>query len=457
MHPTIQAQKEFFATGATRDVGFRREALQRFTARLAAAEEPLLAALTKDLGKPSLEAYVSEVYFTREEARFARKYLRHWTRPRRVQTSGFSLPSRCEIRPEPYGQVLILGPWNYPFQLVMGPLVSAVAAGNCAVIKPSELAPATSAFLAGFVRDCFDPRHVTVMEGDAAVAQGLLAEPFDYVFYTGSTAIGRHVMRACADRLTPVTLELGGKSPCLIDDTIDLDVAVRRIARGKFFNAGQTCVAPDFVCVPQTRFASFCERLLQTVREFYGSDPRQSPDYARIVNERHFDRLTRLLPAGAESVGEHDRTDRFFAPTLVRNPAWTTPLMQEEIFGPILPCLPYDDVEEVLAAIKPRPAPLALYVFSTSRTFQERCLREIASGGVCLNDTMMHLTPLALPFGGVGESGMGQYHGKHGFDTFTHLRSVMRKSARFDFFGVFPPYGRILERIKPFLGGRRRS
>ncbi|MCP5516725.1 MAG: aldehyde dehydrogenase family protein [Verrucomicrobiales bacterium] len=456
MHPAIQAQKEFFATGVTRDVGYRRGALQRLIARLAAREDALLAALDEDVGKPSLEAYVSEVYFTRQEARFALKHLRRWTRPRRVRPSVFSLPSRCEIRPEPYGQVLILGPWNYPFQLVMGPLVSAVAAGNCVVVKPSELAPATSAFLARFVLECFDPRHVTVLEGDAAVAQGLLAEPFDYVFYTGSTAIGREVMRACADRLVPVTLELGGKSPCLVDGSVDLDVAVRRIARGKFFNAGQTCVAPDFVCVPQALLAPFCDRLLRTIRGFYGANPRGSPDYARIVSARHFDRLTALLPRGAESVGEHDRARRFFAPTLVRNPAWTERLMQEEIFGPILPCLAYDDIGYVLAEIRRRPAPLALYVFSTNDAFRERCVREVPSGGVCLNDTMLHLTPLALPFGGVGDSGMGRYHGKHGFDTFTHERSVMRRSPRFDFFGVLPPYGRVLERIKPFLGGRRR-
>jgi aldehyde dehydrogenase (NAD+) len=417
-------------------------------------DERILVALKEDLGKPRIEAYMSEVHLVLDEIGYTLKRLERWVRPQRVRSNLFNWPARCEIRSEPYGVALIVGPWNYPFQLVMAPLVAAVAAGNCVMVKPSEHAPATAVLLRELLSECFDPGQVTAILGGVEVAQGLLEERFDYVFYTGNGVVGRKVMSACARHLTPVTLELGGKSPCIVDHRINLERAVRRIARGKFMNAGQTCVAPDYVCVHASIYEEFLARMESTIGRFYGSDPKESPDYGRIVNERHFDRLFELLPEAQRGEGRHDRAGCYLAPTVVRDVGWNDRLMEEEIFGPILPCLVYSDLGSVLTEMGQRPKPLACYVFSESRAVQERVLESVASGGVCMNDTVMHLTAMSLPFGGVGESGMGRYRGRFGFETFSHARSVMRKGFRFDLFNVCPPYGGTLERIKPFL--RRR-
>jgi aldehyde dehydrogenase (NAD+) len=454
IHSALEAQRQFFASGATRDVAGRKARLRRLAEIIRAWDERILGVLKEDLGKPRIEAYLSEVHLVLDEIGYTLKRLDRWVRPRRVRSNVFNWPARCEIRSEPYGVVLILGPWNYPFQLVMAPLISAVAAGNCVVTKPSEQAPATAALMRELLSECFDPHQVTTFMGGVEVAQGLLEERFDYVFYTGNGAVARKVMSACARHLTPVTLELGGKCPCIVDHRIHLGRAVRRIARGKFMNAGQTCVAPDYVCVHESIYEEFVSRMQSTVGQFYGSEPGQSPDYGRIVNERHFDRLYELLPERQRREGGHDRARRFIAPTVVRDVGWNDRLMEEEIFGPILPILAYSDLGSVLVEISQRPKPLACYVFSESVAVQERVLESIASGGVCINDTVMHITALNLPFGGVGESGMGRYRGRFGFDTFSHSRSVMRKGFRFDLFNVCPPYGSTLERIKPFL--RRR-
>ena len=448
---TVEAQRRFFDSGGTLEVSARKAALQRLAQIIRAREEQLLAAVKTDLGKPRLEAYLSEVHIVLQEIAYTVKHLDSWARPRRVSTNLFNVPARCEIRAEPYGVALILGPWNYPFQLVMGPLVSAIAAGNCAIVKPSEHAAATAVLVKEILAECFETSQVAVFNGGPEVAQELLGHAFDYVFYTGNAHVGRLVMQACVKNLTPLTLELGGKCPCIVDHRIDLDKAVQRIVRGKFFNAGQTCVAPDYVCVHESIYERFVARLRQTIEEFYGKEPRKSPDYGRIVNQKHFDRLMGLLPDAGECAARHDRETLFFAPTLIPDAGWQDRVMEEEIFGPLLPCLVYSDLGSVLAEIHRRPKPLALYIFSSDTPFQERCLKAVASGGVCINDTLMHITPLTLPFGGVGESGMGQYHGKFGFDTFTHARSVMRKGFRFDIFGVHPPYGALLDRIKRFL------
>jgi aldehyde dehydrogenase (NAD+) len=451
LHEAVNAQRRFFLQGATRDVHFRQERLRALASLIQAWSERILSALQQDLGKPRLEAYLSEIHFTLQEIAYTVRRLPRWTRPKRVAANLYHLPARCEIRPEPYGLVLILGPWNYPFQLVLGPLLSAVAAGNCAILKPSEHAPATAVLLEELIGTCFDPGHVRVIQGEADVAQELLNQRFDHVFYTGNTRVAHSVMEACARHLTPLTLELGGKCPCIVDHRVALDQAADRIARGKFFNAGQTCVAPDYVCVHQSIAARLIDRLQETIGRFYGEEPGQSPDYARIVNVRHFDRLLALLPDRGWSLGRHDRERLFFAPTVLPDADWEDDVMAEEIFGPILPCLVYDELEPVLAEIRRRPAPLALYVFSRDRAFQERCLQSVPSGGACLNDVMIQVTPLTLPFGGVGQSGMGRYHGRFGFDTFSHARSVVRRPFGFDPFAVFPPYGSVLNRIRPFL------
>jgi aldehyde dehydrogenase (NAD+) len=452
IHEALEAQREFFETGATRPVAVRKARLRRLAEIIRAWDERILTALSEDLGKPRIEAYLSEVHFVLQELGYTLRRLERWARPKRVMPNLFNWPARCEIRSEPYGIVLLLGPWNYPFQLVMAPLISAIAAGNCVVVKPSEHAPATAALLREMLSESFDPSQVMTFLGGAEVARSLLDERFDYVFYTGNGRVAREIMESCAKHVTPLTLELGGKCPCIVDQRVDLERAVRRIARGKFFNAGQTCVAPDYVCVHESIYEAFLARMRGTLEAFYGKEPRHSPDYARIVNVRHFDRLFELLPEPVRRAGNHDRTARFFAPTLLKDVGWNDRVMDEEIFGPILPCLVYSDLAEVLLKIRRRPKPLALYVFSDSKAAQEQCLESVASGGVCINDTLMHITALTLPFGGVGESGMGQYHGRFGFETFSHTRGVMRKGV--DFFNVCPPYGSVLERIRPFLGRR---
>lgn len=447
----VEAQRRLFEAGATRDIAMRRARLRRLAGVIGAWDDRILKALRSDLGKPGLEAYMSEVQVVLREIGEAVKRLAGWARPRRVATNWYNVPARCEVRWEPYGVVLILGPWNYPFQLLMAPLVSALAAGNCVMLKPSEQAPATAALLREMLAECFDANYVGVLEGGADVGEALLEERWDYVLYTGNSRVGRRVMAACAKHLTPVTLELGGKSPCLVDFRIDLDRAVRRIARGKFFNAGQTCVAPDYVCVHESIYDQFLERMRAVLQQFYGADARQSPDYGRIVNTRHFDRLQALVPEGAWRLGENDRDRLCFVPTLIRDVGWEDPVMAEEIFGPILPCLAYGDLGGVLEKIRGRPKPLAFYVFTTDRGVQERCLESVPSGGACVNDTIMHITPSSLPVGGVGESGMGRYRGRYGFETFSHARGVMRKGFRFDWIRMCPPYGTMLDRIRPIL------
>ncbi|HYL51007.1 MAG TPA: aldehyde dehydrogenase family protein, partial [Acidimicrobiia bacterium] len=348
---------------------------------------------------------------------------------------------------------LIIGPWNYPVQLVLAPLIGAIAAGNCAVLKPSEVAPHASRTLARILPEYLDPDAVAVVEGAVPETTALLAERFDHVFYTGNGAVGRIVMEAAAKHLTPVTLELGGKSPAIVDRHADVAVAARRIAWGKYVNAGQTCVAPDYVLVDAQLEDALLDRLRESVHQFYGADPRRSPDYARIVNDRHFERLQRLARDG-EIVygGEHDAASRYFAPTALRNVPVGASVMQEEIFGPILPVIPVADVTAAIDFVNEREKPLALYLFSESQAVQERVVEETTSGGVALNATMMHLAVAELPFGGVGPSGIGAYHGRAGFDTFSHKKSVLAKPTRIDPPIAYPPYTRLKEAlIRRFL------
>lgn len=452
----VGRQREFFAGGGTRGLKERAKALENLRRLLREGEAELLAALKADLGKPEAEAYLSEIAFVEGEIAFALKRLKSWNRPRRVRTGWLTFPASGRVVPSPYGAVLIIGPWNYPLQLLLAPLVGALAAGNTAVLKPSELAPETSRVLAGLVGERFDPGRLAVVEGGAKTARELLEQSFDYIFYTGSSRVGRLVMAAAAERLTPVTLELGGKNPCILDRDFDLGLAARRIAWGKFFNAGQTCVAPDYLLVPEELEIPLIEELKSAVRSFYGDDPRSSPDYGRIVNEKHHARLSGLLD-GAEIAfgGESDPAENYLAPTAVRNIPECHPLLEEEIFGPILPLIPYRTLDEALEFVSRRPRPLALYLFSADRGQQRRVIAETASGGVCLNDTVSQILPPALPFGGVGESGMGSYHGRAGFETFSRPRSVLSRSTRLDPRFRYPPYRtplRTLKKIVRFLG-----
>ena len=448
-HDLIQRQRAFFRSGATRPLEFRRAQLQKLRDALEASEAALLGALHADLHKPAAEAYLGEVGFVLSEIRHTLRHLPAWMKPQRRRIPLLAWPGQGFIHPEPFGVALIIGPWNYPLQLLLLPLVGAVAAGNCAVLKPSELAPHTAAALAKLIRGVFAEEYIAVCEGEREVAEALLRERFDKVFFTGGTNVGRIVMAAAAQHLTPVTLELGGKCPCIVCADAPLEVTARRIAWGKFMNAGQTCVAPDFVLVDRRIREELVRSLQQAIREFYGENPQQSPDYGRIINRRHFDRLTGLLDAGRVAHGgQHDAQDLYLAPTLLTDVPLDASVMQEEIFGPILPVLAFDRLADALALLRDRPTPLALYLFTQDRAAQKRVLAEARSGGVCFNDTVVHILGKQLPFGGLGESGLGTYHGKASFDCFTHYRPAVRRSFRFDAKLRYPPPKVSLETLK---------
>lgn len=444
----IEAQRQFFRSGQTRPLNFRLQALNRLQEAIRYRQNELLLALHHDFGKSAFEGYATEVGYILDEISTTLRELPSWVEPEQVPTPLVHQPARSVIYPEPYGVTLIIAPWNYPFQLLFGPLIGALAAGNCAVLKPSEFTPATSTLARDIVQQCFEPGHVTLVAGAVAETQALLEERFDYIFFTGSTAVGRIVMEKAARHLTPVTLELGGKSPCIVDRNVDRTLTARRIAWGKFINAGQTCVAPDYLYVPQEEKAEWIAALIAQIHAFYGADPAQSPDFPRIINQRHLERLQSLLGSGrVVAGGTVDVKTRYFAPTLLDQVSWEDPIMQEEIFGPILPVLGYEHLDEVIAAVAAQPQPLALYFFSESPARQEQILQELSFGGGCINDTIVHLANAHLPFGGVGPSGMGAYHGKASFETFTHRKSVMHRQLRMDLPVRYPPYGPLKQTV----------
>lgn len=422
-------------------VGVRSERLLKLREVLLKNQSKINQALKADLGKSTFEAWAGEIGFILEELSHLVKELPSLAAPQKVSTPMTMQPGKSAIYKEPYGVVLILAPWNYPIQLAISPLIGAIAAGNRVVVKPSELAPESSRLIEEIVTDVFSADEVIVVQGGVQETSDLLKEKFDYVFFTGSTHVGKIVMKAAAEHLTPVTLELGGKSPCLVDDTASIAQTARRIAWGKWMNAGQTCVAPDYVLVPENKKAELVEELKASIRQFYGSTPSQSPDYGRIINERHFDRLVNLMNNINIAVGgEHDRAARYIAPTVMTDVSPEHNIMQEEIFGPLLPILTYKSLDEAIRFIKQRPKPLAFYFFSTNSAAQERVLEQIPFGGGCINDTIMHLANGELPFGGVGESGMGAYHGSLSFETFSHHKSVFKQTTLVDVPLRYPPY-----------------
>ena len=435
-----QRQRAFFQTGATRPLGHRRAQLELLSSALKAHESALLDALHADLGKSHFQGYSTELGLVQMEIRHALRHLRRWAAPKRARTPWFVAPAHGWVQGEPFGVTLILGPWNYPVQLLLTPLVSAIAAGNCALLKPSELAPRTAEAIATMVRETFDAEYISIKTGGAEVAEALLRERFDKIFFTGSTHVGRIVMAAAAKHLTPVTLELGGKCPAIVCADASLELAARRIAWGKFMNAGQTCVAPDFVLVHRSARETFLAALVKSLHTFYGEDSRQSADYGRIVNARHHDRLVRYLGDGKVAHGgEHDAKERFMAPTILTGVSPDAPVMREEIFGPILPVLEFDRIDDALALLRDRPTPLALYVFTHNRATEQRVLAEARSGGACVNDVVSHMLGTGLPFGGLGESGMGAYHGRAGFEASSHPRAVLRRATWLDLPFRYPP------------------
>ncbi len=445
----IQKIRKFYATGETRKLSFRRKQLRRLRRAIRKNEGVIMEALRKDLKKPPFESYAAEIGILYPEIRHAIWKLGSWAKTRRVKTPIIHFYSTSEVRYEPYGTALIISPWNYPFQLLIAPLVAAIAAGNCAVLKPSELAPATAKVIAKIIKETFPEEYITVVEGGVETTQALLAEKFDYIFFTGGTAVGRIVMRAASEHLTPVTLELGGKSPVIVDEDANLPVAARRLCWGKFFNAGQTCLAPDYLLVHKKVQKAFLDELRKTILSFYGEEPRESPDYARIINERHFDRIMKLLKKGKiVQGGESDRKTRYIAPTIVEGVTHRDPIMEEEIFGPLLPVLTFRDLDEAIAMVNRLPRPLALYYFSKDEKKRERLLAGTSSGGGCINDTVSHVGSQELPFGGIGDSGMGRYHGRSGFETFSHQRGILTRSNRPDMMLRYPPYGKKIRLLK---------
>jgi aldehyde dehydrogenase (NAD+) len=439
-----------FDSGRTRPIAWREAQLAGLRRMMEEAEDELLAALQADLGRPPVEAFAADIGHTKAELRHLAKHVARWVKPTRVRMPATVVPAKGWTVPEPLGVVLVIAPWNYPFQLLIEPVGAALAAGNCVVAKPSELAPACSAAMARLLPRYVDPEAVVVVEGGVDETTALLAERWDHIFFTGSTAVGRVVAEAAAKHLTPTVLELGGKSPTYVHRSADLDVAARRIAWGKFLNAGQTCIAPDYLLVDHQVKDALVEKLGEQIGAFYGADPKTSASFGRIVNQRHVSRLQGLLDRGAGTVvagGQVDAAERFVAPTVTVEPSPDSPVMQEEIFGPILPVLGVDGPDEAKAFIAARPKPLALYVFAQQDDVIDDVLATTTSGGVCVNQTLMHLLPPDLPFGGVGDSGMGAYHGKAGFDAFSHRKSVLRKPTRPDIKLLYPPYRSLALRL----------
>lgn len=448
----FEKQRSFFQTDETKDVSFRIDALNKLKQWIQENETEIMDALKKDLNKSPFEAYTSEIGIVLKELSFVIKNVRRWAKRRKVRTSITHVGSKSYIYPEPYGVALIIAPWNYPFQLSIAPLIGAIAAGNCAIIKPSELTPNSSAIIAKMVKEVFSEQYISVIEGDKETSSALLQLPFDKIFFTGSVAVGKIVMEAASKHLTPVTLELGGKSPCIIHEDANIKLAAKRVAWGKFLNAGQTCIAPDYVYVHEKVSEQFLQALKEAIHHLYGREPLKNEHYTRIVSKRHYERLRNFLTDGyIFSGGKLDEENRMIEPTIVTNVDWNDRVMTEEIFGPILPILQYRDIEEIVGKIRNEPTPLALYLFTGSKDIEEKVVREIPFGGGCMNDTVYHFVTPFLPFGGKGHSGMEAYHGKNSFDAFSHKKSVLIQTTLFDLPFRYPNIKKGLQYIKLFL------
>ena len=438
---SIKLLRETFNSGATRSIDWRLTQLSQLEKMIVEHREQIHAALKSDLGKCDFEANIAETSVIENDIQYIRKHLKRWMRPRRVPSPMLTWPARSWIQPEPLGVICVLGAYNYPFNLLVRPLLAAIAAGNCAVVKPSEIASATSQWLMEYLPKYLDPSAVICVEGDGEVAASLLTHRFDHIFYTGSGTIGKKVLAAAAPHLTPVTLELGGKSPCLVDDTCDIEMTARRIVWSKWLNAGQTCIAPDYVMVHQSKASALIDAIKHTLVKFYGNNAEKSADYGRVISQKQQKRLVSLLKD--QNIiwgGQHNDESRYLAPTLVLAPDPKSSLMKEEIFGPILPIIPVNNVDDMVTFVKAGDKPLATYCYSRDSQFQERVVTEISAGNMCINDGMMFMANHELPFGGVGDSGMGRYAGKFGFDTFSHQKSVMKRYFAFDVPVRYPPF-----------------
>lgn len=436
----VASQRHFFLRGSTQSIAFRKDALAALRASIVARQQDICNALHADLNKSPFESYMCEVGLVLDELTHMQRHLNRYMQPQKAKTPLSQFPARARLVPEPLGVCLVMSPWNYPFLLSLSPVIGAIAAGNCVILKPSAYAPNTSAILAELLEDAFPAQHVCVVEGGREENAALLEQKFDHIFFTGSVEVGKLVMEKAAQHLTPVTLELGGKSPCIVDETADLKLAARRIVFGKYLNAGQTCVAPDYLLVHECVKDELLNYIFAEIKSIYGKDAAVGDDFGKIITERHYRRLLGLLE-GEDVVcgGAHnDQTMQIF-PTVVDHVTADSPLMQEEIFGPILPVLTYFRLDEAIQFVQQRPKPLALYLFTAQTEVEDAILQACSFGGGCINDTIIHLACGTLPFGGVGESGMGQYHGKYSFDTFTHYKAVVKR-GRLDLPVRYRPY-----------------
>ncbi len=437
----IKEQRDFFASRKTFDIGFRIRMLTRLERAILENEERLYAAMKADLGKSREEAYMCEIGMTLSELRYMKKHIRGWSKDRRVMTPLAQFHAKSFTVQEPYGVVLVMAPWNYPVLLSLEPLIGAIAAGNCCVVKPSAYAPETSRVLAKLICEAFPESYVTVVEGGRQENQSLLEQKFDYIFFTGGVTVGKLVMEKASVHLTPVTLELGGKSPCIVDHTANLKLAARRIVFGKYLNCGQTCVAPDYVLVERSVHDKLVELIKKEIVRMYSADPLSNPLYGKMINQKHFARVLNLIdPVKVVHGGTSSESSLQIAPTVLDGVTEKDAVMQEEIFGPVLPILTVDSIQEAYRFVKERPHPLALYLFTRNRKTERRFLKEVPFGGGCVNDTIIHLATSHMGFGGVGNSGMGSYHGRKSFDTFSHEKSIVKKYNWIDLPMRYQPY-----------------
>lgn len=452
MQTIIENQRSFFKEGKTKEVDFRIDQLEKLKKAIIKYEDEIIYALKKDLNKSSFETYITEIGTVIQEINYTIKHIRKWARPKRVRTSIAQFISTSKIYSDPYGITLIISPWNYPFQLTFAPLIGSIAGGNCTVLKLSPYSANTSKIIDKIIGEIFDEKYIKVVQGGREVNKELLNEKFDYIFFTGGVSMGKIVMEAASKHLTPVTLELGGKSPCIIDETANIDLAAKRIIWGKLLNSGQTCIAPDYLLVHKGVKKQLIDKMKDYILEFYGNIPINSPDYPKIINLKHLNRLLGLIK-GEDIIfgGDFNEKTNQINPTILDNITWKSKVMEEEIFGPIIPILEFEDFNNIINEINNRPKPLALYLFTTSKERENNVLKNISFGGGCINDTIMHVASTNMPFGGVGNSGIGGYHGKYTFDSFTHKKSILKKSNLIDVPVRYAPFEGKLNLIKKIM------
>ncbi len=443
----------YYHNGNTKSYSFRKKQLLELKKAIKRKEADIVQALSKDLHKSAMETYTTEIGFVYEEINYTLQHLKEWMQPETVSTPMIAQPSSSKIYKDPLGITLIIAPWNYPLQLILAPLVGSIAGGNCTILKPSEETPHICKVIEELINETFDKKYITVINGEGAtVVPQLMEFPFNHVFFTGSVAVGKKIMAMAAKHLTPVTLELGGKSPCIVDETANLKIAAKRIVWGKFINAGQTCVAPDYILVHHTVKNKLCDLIKEAVLKFYGDDPKKSSDYPRIINAKRFNTVSDFFKNGKIIFGgETDLSELYISPTLLDNITWEDEIMQQEIFGPVLPVLTYQNITDVPSLVNKNAYPLALYIFTGSKKNEKFIIENIRFGSGCVNDTLMHLSNPSIPFGGIGTSGSGNYHGKFSFDTFTHTKGMLKTSTWLDIPFRYPPYGKKEKLVRMFM------